>query len=199
MEAGCIGTCPFACGRYCVVIAPIALQRDRMIGVEHPPTGNRQFHIGRCQFNAARNAALIREGLAEGLRRDAPRFALKLLKLPERVQTKCKPEGPRFAPKSLNSHRRGANCNPYFRPGASDVARVCSPHTISPGRNHAIEIGTGFSRRETTQARRAYRTFSTCRRYSELDLHAAMGRIVTQHQHDNSPDCAALQASREIC
>jgi hypothetical protein len=26
-----------------------------------------------------------------------------------------------------------------------------------------------------------------------------MGRIVTQHQHDNSPDCAALQASREIC
>jgi hypothetical protein len=59
--------------------------------------------------------------------------------------------------------------------------------------------GLTFSRRETTQARRAYRTFSTCRRYSELDLHAAMGRIVTQHQHDNSPDCAALQASREIC
>jgi len=69
-----------------------------MIGVENPPTGSRQFHIGRCQFNAARNAALIREGLGEGLRRDAPRFALKLLKLPERVQTKCKPEGPRFAP-----------------------------------------------------------------------------------------------------
>lgn len=49
-----------------------------------------------------------------------------------------------------------------------------------------------------TQARRAYRTFSPCRRYSELDLLVAMGRIVTQHQHDNFPDCEALQAARGL-
>ncbi len=103
-----------------------------MIGVEPPPTGNRQIHIGRCQFNTARNAALIREGLAEGLRRDAPRFALKLLKLPERVQTRCKPEGSRFAPKPLNSRRYGANCNPYFYSGAREVGRFRPPHTKSP-------------------------------------------------------------------
>ncbi len=57
-----------------------------------------------------------------------------------RVQPECKPEGPRFAPKSLNSRRYGANCNPYFRPGASEVARVCSPHTKSPGRNHGLHL-----------------------------------------------------------
>jgi hypothetical protein len=140
----------------------------------------------------------VPKAMCDDVRRHTPWFALRLLKSPERVQPECKPEGPRFAPKSLNSGRHGANCNAYFFSGASEVARVCSPHTKSPGRNHAIEIRTGFSRKETTQARRAYRTFSTCRRYSELDLHAAMGRIVTQHQHDNSPDCAALQASREI-
>ena len=33
---------------------------------------------------------------------------------------------PRFAPKSLNSVHHSANCNPYLRPGASDVACVCS-------------------------------------------------------------------------
>ena len=172
MEAGCIGTCPFACGRYCVVIAPIALQRDRMIGVEPPPTGNRQIHIGRCQFNAARNAALIREGLAEGLRRDAPRFALKLLKLPERVQSKCKPEKPRFAPKLLNSVHHSANCNPYFRPGASDVERVCSPHTKSPGRNHGLDFALAA----------ATATSQECQESTTCGFHSATGFSATNCQ-----------------
>ena len=73
----------------------------------------------------------IREGLGDHARR-------------REVQTRCKPGRLWFAAKLLKRRGYGANCNPYFRRGASDVERECPPHTKSPGRNHAIEIGTGF-------------------------------------------------------
>jgi hypothetical protein len=61
------------------------------------------------------------------------------------VQTKCKPEGPRFAPKSLNSRRYGANCNPYFYSDARGVGRFRPPHTTWPGRNHQVHSWFRYS------------------------------------------------------
>jgi hypothetical protein len=71
----------------------------------------------------------VLKAMGNDVRRCVPSFALRMLKLPQRVQTRCKPEGLGFAAKLLKGRGYGANCNPYFPPVASDVARVCSPHT----------------------------------------------------------------------
>ena len=43
----------------------------------------------------------------------------------------------------LKPRAKVTNRNPYFWLGASDVARFGPPHTITPGRNHGLDIRRG--------------------------------------------------------
>jgi hypothetical protein len=118
--------------------AAFCLSSDSNPARQPPSTSTRSLSTAQCFSITARPTAPML--IVSFVRSCVPWLALRLLKLPERVQPKCKPEWPRFAPKSLNSWLRGANCNPYFCSATSDVARVCSPHTYSPGRNHGLDF-----------------------------------------------------------
>ncbi len=68
--------------------------------------------------------------------------------MPSGLQVVCRAAARRrFAANDLKPRAKAANRNPYFRSGASDVARFRPPHTTGPGRtlrlaSHCLDRAT---------------------------------------------------------
>ena len=68
--------------------------------------------------------------------------------MPSGLQVVCRAAARRqFAANDLKQRAKAANRNPYFRPGASDLARFRPPHTPGPGRNLGLEAEAGWQQR----------------------------------------------------